>query len=124
MFVPAVELCVQESAITTPRLDSVDPARGTGLLASLDVSTGKRLWTRRFPSPDFGCATVANDVVFTSTFDGTLYGLAADDGRVLWQTKLRAGVNACPAVAGKQLFVGAGIPREGSVAELVALEPV
>jgi len=124
VFVPAVDLCVQESAITTPRLDSVDPARGTGLLASLDVSTGKRLWTRRFPSPDFGCATVANDVVFTSTFDGTLYGLAADDGRVLWQTKLRAGVNACPAVAGKQLFVGAGIPREGSVAELVALEPV
>ena len=66
----------------------------------------------------------SNDVVFTSTFDGALYGLAADDGRVLWHTKLRAGVNACPAVAGKQLFAGAGIPREGSVEELVALEPV
>ena len=44
------------SSRSTPR-----PARGCGL--------------GRFPSPNFGCATVANDVVFTSTFDGTVYGL-------------------------------------------------
>jgi outer membrane protein assembly factor BamB len=120
VFVTAVDLCVPESAISTPTLDSVDPSRGTGLLAALDAATGDRLWTRRFPSPDFGCATVANDVVFTSTYDGTVYGLAARDGRVLWRAKLRAGLNSCPAIAGDQLFVGAGVPRRGSVEELVA----
>jgi alcohol dehydrogenase (cytochrome c) len=120
VFVPVVDLCVPESAISTPTLDTVDPSRGTGLLAALDATTGKRLWTRRFPSPNFGCATVANDVVFTSTFDGTVYGLSVRDGRVLWRARLRAGLNSCPAIAGDQLLVGAGVPRRGSVEELVA----
>jgi outer membrane protein assembly factor BamB len=120
VFVPAVDLCIRESAVTTTRLDSFEPASGQGLLAALDVATGKRLWTHRFPSPDFGCATVANDVVFTSTFDGTVYGLSVRDGRVLWKAKLRAGVNSCPAAAGDQLLIGAGVPRHGSIEELVA----
>jgi alcohol dehydrogenase (cytochrome c) len=120
VFVPVVDLCVPESAISTPTLDTVDPSQGTGLLAALDAVTGKRLWTRHFPSPNFGCATVANDVVFTSTFDGTVYGLSVRDGRVLWRAKLRAGLNSCPAIAGDQLLVGGGVPRRGSVQELVA----
>ena len=120
VFVPVVDLCFPESAVTTTRVDSVDPSSGKGLIAALDATTGKRLWTRRFPSPDFGCATVANDVVFTSTFDGTVYGLSVEDGSVLWQAKLRAGVNSCPAIAGDQLLIGAGVPRDGSVEELVA----
>jgi outer membrane protein assembly factor BamB len=111
---------VPESAVTTTSLDKVDPERGKGQLVALDAATGKRLWTRRFPSANFGCATVANDVVFTSTYDGNVYGLAVDDGRVLWRAKLRAGANSCPAVAGDELFVGAGVPRRGSVEELVA----
>lgn len=120
LFVAAVDLCVRESAVTRPNLDSVDPSRGRGSLTALDADTGTPLWTRHFPSPDFGCATVANDVVFTSTYDGTLYGLSADDGQVLWRTKLRAGVNSCPAIAGDQLVIGAGVPRHGSVEELVS----
>jgi alcohol dehydrogenase (cytochrome c) len=68
-----------------------------------------------------GCATVANDVVFTSTYDGVLYALAARDGVTLWSTRLRAGVNACPSVAGDLLLVGAGIRRpDGATPELVA----
>jgi outer membrane protein assembly factor BamB len=123
VFVPAVDLCVPASAVTAQALDAVDPSRGTGLLVALDATSGKALWTRRFRSPNFGCATVANDVVFTATFDGTVYGLSARDGRVLWRAKLRAGTNSCPAVAGDQLFVGAGVPRPGSVEELVAFGP-
>ena len=87
---------------------------------ALDAGTGERLWERRFPSPSFGCATVVNDVVFTSTYDGTVYGLAVDDGRVLWRTTLRAGMNSCPAVAGDSVVFGAGVPRDASVTELVA----
>ena len=120
VFVPVVDLCVPESAITTTTLDKVDPSQGKGSLVALDAATGKRLWSRRFPSANFGCATVANDVVFTSTYDGTVYGLAVDDGRILWRAKLRAGMNSCPAVAGDELLVGAGVPRAGSVEELVA----
>jgi len=91
VFVPVVDLCFPESAVTTTRVDSVDPSSGKGLIAALDATTGKWLWTRRFPSPDFGCATVANDVVFTSTFDGTVYGLSVEDGSVLWQAEVARG---------------------------------
>jgi alcohol dehydrogenase (cytochrome c) len=123
VLVPVVDLCVPESAVTTTSLDKVDPERGKGQLVALDATTGKRLWRRRFPSANFGCATVANDVVFTSTYDGNVYGLAVDDGRLLWRAKLRAGTNSCPAVAGDELLVGAGVPRRGSVEELVAFAP-
>jgi outer membrane protein assembly factor BamB len=123
VFVPVVDLCVPGSATTTRELDTLDPSLGRGLLVALDADSGKPLWMRRFPSPDFGCATVANDVVFTSTFDGTVYGLATDDGRVLWRATLRAGLNSCPAVAGDDLLVGAGVPRAGSITELVAFGP-
>ena len=54
-------------------------------------------------------------------YDGTVYAFAAEDGRELWRTRLRARTNACPAVVGDTLLVGAGVPRgPGSVLELVA----
>jgi outer membrane protein assembly factor BamB len=121
IFVPVVDLCVHGSATGYDDLSKIDPFNGRGRLTALDVKTGKRLWERRFPSPDFGCATVANDVTFTSTLDGMVYALRAGDGKILWRTRMRAGVNACPAVVGDTLLVGAGVRvSSGSVPELVA----
>ena len=110
VFVPYVDLCFRESSHGLSALDffSVDYAKGHGGVVALDAATGKRLWTRRFASPNFGCATVANDVVFTATYDGTIYGLSAKDGHTLWTGHARAGINACPAVAGGYLLVSAG----------------
>ena len=82
-----------------------------GRLVALDAATGHTAWERRLPSPVYGCATVANDVVFTATYDGTVYALAARDGTILWHTRMRAGVNGCPAVVGDLLVVGAGSGR-------------
>ena len=94
---------------------------GKGRLVALDAATGRALWVRRLPSPNFGCATVSNDVVFTSSFDGTVYAFAAADGKLAWRTRMRAGVNACPAVLGDLVLFGAGAPRAGGVTpELVA----
>jgi len=109
LFVPVVDLCMQGSATGYEPLNGVDIAsRGRGELAALDASTGKPVWTRHFPVPVFACATVANDVVFTASPDGHVYGLSARDGHTLWQARMRAAVNACPAVDGDQLLVGAG----------------
>jgi outer membrane protein assembly factor BamB len=123
LFVPVVDLCVQGSAVGYQDLTEVDASKGRGRLVALDADTGSPLWERVFPSPDFGCASVSNDVVLTSTYDGTVYALDSQDGRILWKTRMRAGVNACPAVAGDMLLVGAGAPRPRagrSVFELVA----
>ena len=108
LFVPVVDFCMRGSATGTSRQDVDLATRGRGQLTALDATTGRPVWTTHFRVPVFACATVANDVVFTATFDGRVYGLAASDGRVLWQAKVPAAVNACPSVDGNELFVGAG----------------
>jgi outer membrane protein assembly factor BamB len=125
LFVPVVDFCTKESAYGTSALSfyTLDASKGRGELVALDGASGRQLWRRRFPAPDFGCAAVAGDVVFTATYDGRIYGLSARDGRVLWQERARAGINACPAIAGDLLLVGAGTdypPRGNSLYELVA----
>ena len=120
LFVPVVDLCGWGSAVGRQKVTSVDPTKGSGQLLALDAASGATLWERRLPSPSFGCATVSNDVVFTSTFDGTVYGLRAEDGKVVWRRRMRAGINACPSVVDDLVLLAAGVDRRGAVPELVA----
>ncbi len=125
VFVPVVDLCFRESAYGTSglRFYSTDYSKGTGELVALAASSGRRLWTRRFGSPDFGCATVAGGVVYTATYDGRVYGLSAENGSIVARARMRAGINACPAVAAGMLLVGAGADHPdfpAPVFELVA----
>ena len=57
---------------------------------------------------DFGAATVANDVVFTSDYAGTVYAFDTQTGKTLWTKKAPAGINSFPAIDGDTLLVGAG----------------
>lgn len=124
LFVPVVDLCTSGSAYGYEPLNKLDPSRGRGELVALDAATGKRLWVRRLSQPDFGCATVADGVVFTSTFDGTVYAFDSHDGSTLWSKRMQAGVNACPALSGDLLLVGAGLPQaHRRTLELVAFSP-
>jgi outer membrane protein assembly factor BamB len=112
VFVPVVDLCMEGSARGYEPLGRVNVGHGRGELVALDAATGKRLWVDRLPRPDFGCATVARGVVFTSTFDGVLIGVDARNGRRIFVRRLTAGINACPAVAGDMLVVAAGVRLE------------
>ncbi len=124
LVVPVVDLCGWGSAAGRQTLETLDPSAGAGRLVALDATTGQIEWERRLPSPDFGCATVSNDVVFTSTFDGTAYAFGLADGKPLWHSRLRAGVNACPSIAGDTVLFGAGVRRgAGDTPELVAFGP-
>ncbi len=123
VFVPVVELCMQESAVKTFSVLQRPPEEGTGVVAALDASTGRPLWTRKLPSAPFACATVASDVVFTPTYDGWIYALSARTGEILWSDRTEAGINGCPSVAGDTLLVPAGAPHRGiahPVPQLVA----
>jgi outer membrane protein assembly factor BamB len=123
VFVPVVELCMRESAVKTFSVMQRPPEEGTGVIAALDAATGRPLWTRTLPSAPFGCATVANDVVFAPTYDGRIYALAAGTGEILWSDRAQAGINGCPSVAGDTLLVPAGAPHRDfavPVPELIA----
>jgi alcohol dehydrogenase (cytochrome c) len=114
VFVPVVDLCAQGDANGYQAIGSLDPVTGHGEFVALDTDNGKVLWKRQLPEPDFGCATVADGVVFTSTFDGRLYAFDSRTGATLWHARAPTGINGCPALSGDLLLVpaGAGTTRQ------------
>ena len=124
VFAPVVDLCMRGSAYGYEPLENVDVThRARGELVALDAATGRRDWTVPLPQADFSCATVARGVVFTATFDGTVYGFDAKTGARLWIAHTPSRINSCPSVAGDTLLVGAGVPTKGAARELVAYRP-
>ena len=126
LFVPWLDFPTGLSANGLPgglaAAAAVSLKSGRGGLTAVDAATGKVLWQRKLPQMNFGAATVANDVVFTSTYDGTIYALHTETGRTLWRAKARAGINAFPAIDGDTLLVGAAAPGffKKPVFELIA----
>jgi outer membrane protein assembly factor BamB/plastocyanin len=96
----------------------LDFTGGTGELVAIDVNTGQYLWDKQLPSANYGAATVVNDVVFTTTFDGTVYGFNAKTGDQVYKAQLPAGINGWPAVSGDTIIFPAGV---GGTPSLVAL---
>jgi outer membrane protein assembly factor BamB len=86
--------------------------KGTGEMVALDVATGKILWDTKFPQPAYGAATVSNDLVFTTTFDGKLIALDRQSGNVVWSTQMPAGTNATVAISGDTLVTAASYPLQ------------
>ena len=60
---------------------------------------------------------MVNDLVFTTTNDGTVYALDRETGETVWSDELGTGINAWPAVAGDLIVFPAGL---GANPELVA----
>ena len=110
LYVPVVNLGFRYTSSTIKPASRAGLFGGTGALVALNPTDGSVRWHQRFRTADYGAATVANDVVFTATFNGKIYGLDTRDGSVLWSTQAPAGVNAFPAVDGDMLLVAAAAP--------------
>jgi outer membrane protein assembly factor BamB len=96
-------------------------AAAPGEMVAIDQATGKIKWQHKFPHTPYGAATVTNDLVFTTTFDGTVWALNKGTGAVVWHHKLPAGTNAPLAIDGDYVVLGAGFPQgAGQKATLVA----
>jgi outer membrane protein assembly factor BamB len=94
---------------------------GKGELLALDVATGKVLWDTKLPQMADGDATVANDLVFTTTFDGYLIALRRKDGSIALRKKLPAFTNAPVAIVGDTLITAASFPGgKGQTTEVIA----
>jgi len=111
LFVPWLNFPVRASATGLAGGLAFNFKTGSGGLTAVDPGTGKVLWQNKLPSEDFGAATVANDVVFTSTYAGTIYAFDTKTGKTLWTKKASAGINSFPAIDGDTLLVGAGGPN-------------
>ncbi|HWG61585.1 MAG TPA: PQQ-binding-like beta-propeller repeat protein, partial [Streptosporangiaceae bacterium] len=93
--------------------------RATGEMVAVDQKTGKVKWDVKLPSTPYGAATVTNDVVFTTTFDGYLYAFNTATGAILLRRPLSAGTNAPVAVDGPYVIVGAAVTRTQAQQPLV-----
>jgi outer membrane protein assembly factor BamB len=105
----------------TTTLGSATFGNGKGEMVALDAKNGNILWDTKLPQMADGDATVVNDLVFTTTFDGHLIALARSSGKVVWDKKLPAFTNAPVAVSGDTLVTAASYPGgAGQIAEIVA----
>jgi outer membrane protein assembly factor BamB len=86
-------------------------AKGTGEMVALNVGDGSVKWKRDLAQPAYGAATISNDLVFTTTFEGKLIALNRDTGSVVWQKQMPAGTNATVAIVGDTLITAASFPQ-------------
>jgi outer membrane protein assembly factor BamB len=117
VFVPIVD-----HPLTISPNQEIGEAGGLeGGLVALDIKTGKVEWEQEYPAAAFGSPVVVNDVVFFTTFDGTVHGLDVKTGGEVWTASLPAGSNSPVTVSGDTLVVPAGIAAaEGQKPALVA----
>jgi mono/diheme cytochrome c family protein len=83
-------------------------------MVAINQATGKIKWQHHFAHSPYGGATVTNDLVFTTTFDGSIWALNKNTGAVVWHAKLPAGSNSTVAIDGDTVLTGAGFPEGAS----------
>lgn len=96
-------------------------ASGYGIVAAIDMATGKKIWEKNVGSPIRASPTASGDKVFVVSSQGRFFCLSGADGSELWAARglpQSASLmnNSSPAVAGDTVVV------PYSSGELVALK--
>ncbi|MGH7868946.1 MAG: PQQ-binding-like beta-propeller repeat protein [Candidatus Dormibacteraceae bacterium] len=115
VYVPIVNAVAQFSS--TNIVNQV-LSKGTGELDALDVNTGKILWASPLKAPDFGGATVAGNLVFTSTFTSQVLAFNRSSGHQVWSWQVPTYTNGLLTVVGDTILVPADL---GKTPMLIAL---
>lgn len=117
VFVPVVN----HSMVVASSSELSEESASTGELVALDIADGSVEWGVEFPQPAYGAPTVVNDLVFETTFDGSIYAFDTKSGGEAWTAKLPAGSNVGVMVSGDTLIAPAGLPlAEGQTPQVVA----
>ena len=87
----------------------ISPAGGlAGEVEALNLTTGKVQWDTKVDSLPVGAATISNDLLFTTLFNGTMLAIDRDTGKIAYKRKLPTTTNAPIAIAGRTVIVPAG----------------
>ncbi len=117
LFVPVVN----NPARVVSGAEKEEPGPTSGEIVALDAATGKVAWKEELASPAFGATTAANDLVFATTYEGTLSAYDAKTGQVVWREKLPAGTNSGVMLEGDTLIAPAGVAAAaGQTPQIVA----
>jgi glucose dehydrogenase/mono/diheme cytochrome c family protein len=91
-----------------------------GDIVAIEVATGKKVWEQELPGVPFGAATVSNDMVFTTLYDGTVVGVSRHSGQILWEEKLPGGSNSPLVIEGDTLIAINSVPTGTEKPQIVA----
>jgi alcohol dehydrogenase (cytochrome c) len=108
VYVATVDLPFSLAKLTYPLGAPV--GNGTGEVEALNVATGRVEWDTKVPAMPLGAATVSNDLVFTTLYDGVLIALNRTTGAVVYRHRLPTSANSPIAIAGNAILVPAGGP--------------
>jgi glucose dehydrogenase len=108
VYVPVVDLPTSYTS-ATERVGKANFAQGAGEMVAIDIATGQQLWATKLGQMPLGGATVANDLVFTTTLTGDVLALSRTSGSIIWRSHLPAGSNATLAISAGTLLAGAGL---------------
>ncbi len=117
LYVPVIDMFTDWTPGSL-NASSLNFSTGKGELVAINVSGGKISWYRKFDSINVGAATVVNDLVFTATYDGSIYALNRTTGDTVWKYKAPAGINGWPAVANDTIIWPCGVGAEPSLIAL------
>jgi len=113
------DLSMKVSSQTAISLTGI--ATAPGEMVAIDQDTGKIKWDHHFAHSPYGGAAVTNDLVFTNTFDSSIWALNKNTRAAVWHHKLPAGSNSTVAIDGNTVLTGAGFPEgKGQTATFVA----
>jgi outer membrane protein assembly factor BamB len=93
---------------------AADAKHLAGEIEALNVLTGKVEWATKVTGLPTGAATVSNNLVFTTTYEGQLVALNSSTGAVVFTAQLPRTTNATIAIAGNTIIIPAGAPKDGS----------
>jgi outer membrane protein assembly factor BamB/mono/diheme cytochrome c family protein len=92
----------------------------SGAIVAIEVASGKKLWEEELPGVPFGAATVSNDMVFTTLYDGTVVGVSRKSGKIVWEEKLPGGTNSPLVIEGDTLIAINSVPTGTEKPQIVA----
>ena len=108
VYVPIVNAAAQ---FTRTNIVGQALLKGAGELDAIDVNTGKILWASTLKEPDFGGATVAGDLVFTSTLTGQVLAFDRSTGQQVWSWQSPEDINSSPTIVGDMVLLPAGLSK-------------
>jgi outer membrane protein assembly factor BamB len=94
--------------------------KSDGAFAAIEVATGKKLWEAHLDGVPFGAATVSNDLVFTTLYDGRVVGLSRRSGQIVWEEDLPGGTNSPLVVEGDTLIAISSVKTGKAEPQIVA----
>ena len=103
-------------------------------LVCLDLRTGRLNWSFRKPFSEQAWSTApatSGNRIYFGAINGTMYGLDAASGAVIWSRDLDARISTSPVIVGNDLYVGTAghfiyrlRPEKGEVISKLELETI